>query len=89
MSYALLGELKSVRAQSVGEVSANWSCEQFFRISRNESQPCLQPVKKLVTPLAIVLQPAFEGDYFNFKQFIMDSGHKKGRKFYSDIFLFT
>ena len=42
--------------------------------------------EKLVTTLAIVLQPAFVGDCFNFKRFIIDSCHKKGRKFYSDPF---
>ena len=36
--------------------------------------------EELVTPLAIVLQPAFVGDCFNFKRFIIDSCHKKGEK---------
>ena len=39
------GEVKSLRAQSVGEVNA-------YRICGNESQPGLQLVEKLATPLA-------------------------------------
>ena len=48
------GELKSLRAQSVGEVSAYYSglvARAIFRICGNESQPGLQVVKKLATAL--------------------------------------
>ena len=39
------GQLKSLRARSVGEVSS-------YRICENESQPALQIVEKLAKPLA-------------------------------------
>ena len=39
------GELKSLRAQSVGEVSS-------YRICGNESQPGLQKIEKVATPPA-------------------------------------
>ena len=45
------GELKGLRAQSVGEVSAYWSCAQFCRICTNERQPGPQLVEKQATPL--------------------------------------
>ena len=48
------GQLKSLRAQSVGEVSAYYSgvvARAIFRICGNESQPGLQVVKKLATAL--------------------------------------
>ena len=46
------GELKSLRAQSVGEVSEYYSCLQFsgYVDRGNESQPGLQLVEKPVTP---------------------------------------
>ena len=46
------GELKSLRAQSVGEVSVVTLV--MFRICGNESQPGLQLVEKLATPLLSV-----------------------------------
>ena len=39
------------RAQGVGEVSAYYSHAYNFRICGNESQPGLQIVEKLATPL--------------------------------------
>ena len=61
------GELKSVRPQSVGEVSAYLSCVQFSGCvvsfvlldlsPGNESQPHLQLVEKLATPLGVDYVP--------------------------------
>ena len=40
------GELKSIRGQSVGEVSAYQSCDgEIFRVCGNESQPGLLLVR--------------------------------------------
>ena len=47
------GELKSLRAQSVGEGSH--SSLAIFRICGNECQPGLQLVKKLATPLTLAI----------------------------------
>ena len=46
------GELKSLRARSVGEVSAYWSCVQFSGyVEKQVRQAQLQLVEKLATPL--------------------------------------
>ena len=42
------GELKSLRAQSVGEVSGYQSCAKFVRMCGKESEPGLQLLEKLV-----------------------------------------
>ena len=48
-----LGELNSLRAQSVGEVSGyKLVMCAVFRMCGNESQPGLQLVEQLATPLA-------------------------------------
>ena len=48
------GELKSLTGQSVGEVSV---MRAIFRICGNESQPGLQLVEKLSTPLIATAEP--------------------------------
>ena len=45
-----------VRAQRLGEVSAYQSCVQFSGYVENESQPGLQLVEKLATPLVNQMQ---------------------------------
>ena len=49
------GELKSLRGQSVGEVRL--VMRAIFRICGNESQPGLQLVEKLTTPLIAAAEP--------------------------------
>ena len=49
------GELKSLRGQSVGEVRL--VMRAIFRICGNESQPGLQLVEKLSTPLIATAEP--------------------------------
>ena len=49
------GELKSLRGQSVGEVRL--VMRAIFRICGNESQPGLQLVEKLSTPLTATAEP--------------------------------
>ena len=55
------GELKSLRAQSVGEVSAYYIVvvRAVFRICGNKSQRGLQLVEKLATPLLLIKQICF------------------------------
>ena len=57
------GELKSLRAQSVGEVSEYLVMRAIFRIRGNESQPGLQIVKELAMPLPKALFICKEKSY--------------------------